>query len=64
MAALRRSPIAIWRPDIRAERSALTAHASRIVRRPPPPSAAAQFLLRAAFLAATGTLLVIWLAAA
>jgi hypothetical protein len=42
----------------------LTAHTSRTVRRPPSPSFVAQFLLRAAFLAATGVLLAIWLAAA
>jgi hypothetical protein len=41
----------------------LTAHTSPAIRRAFPPSAAGQFLLRAAFLAATGALFVAWLAA-
>ena len=43
---------------------ALTAHISPAIRRALPSAAPAQFVLRAAFLAATGVLFVAWLAAA
>ena len=42
----------------------MTARISSAVRRAMPAPAPAQFVLRAAFLAATGVLLVVWLAAA
>jgi hypothetical protein len=42
----------------------LTAHISPAIRRAFLSPAPAQFVLRAAFLAATGVLLVVWLAAA
>jgi hypothetical protein len=41
----------------------LTAHTSPTIRRALPPPTPAQFVLRAAFLAATGVLFVVWLAA-
>jgi hypothetical protein len=42
----------------------LTVHTTPTIRRAAPSPAPAQFFLRAAFLAATGVLLVVWLAAA
>ena len=42
----------------------MTAHVSPAIRRALAFPAPAQFILRAAFLAATGVLLVVWLAAA
>jgi hypothetical protein len=42
----------------------LIAHTSPVARRALPPPSPAQFVLRAAFLAATGVLFVAWLAAA
>jgi hypothetical protein len=42
----------------------LTVHISPAIRQAQPFPVPAQFVLRAAFLAATGVLLVVWLAAA
>jgi hypothetical protein len=42
----------------------LTAQSSPVARRALPPLSQGQFVLRAAFLAATGVLFVVWLAAA
>jgi hypothetical protein len=42
----------------------LTAYTSPVARRASPPLSQGQFVLRAAFLAATGVLFIAWLAAA
>jgi hypothetical protein len=42
----------------------LAVHTSPAIRRASPPPFPVEFFLRAAFLAATGVLLIVWLAAA
>ena len=63
MEFLRELPIEVLRAEHPSRGFALTVQTSPVARRALPPPTRAQFVLRAAFLAATGVLFVVWLAA-